>query len=215
MSDLKLILGNKKYSSWSMRPWIAMAVKQVPFEDEVAIFDNATTHPHFAKFSPTQKVPVLQHGETTIWDSLAILEYVAELYPDRGFWPEDRLTRAHARSVANEMHSGFPALRAECPMNMARTPAAIELSDACRTDIARVETLFADCLQQYGGPFLFGAFTIADAMFAPVVNRIRVYKLSEHPAVEAFCSAIEALPEWQTWDAAGKAEEWIVDWVEV
>ncbi len=214
MSTLKLIIGNKKYSSWSMRPWIALRHHNIEFEEELSRFDHSTMHAHFWKFSPTKKVPVLIDGELTVWDSLAILEYLAERFPEARLWPEDRSTRAHARSVANEMHSGFPALRAECPMNMARKPGALELSEECRTDIRRVETLMNDCYEEHGGPFLFGDFTIADAMYAPVVNRVRIYELSEHPAVMRFCASIEALPAWQQWAREGIGEPWICELVE-
>ncbi len=215
MSALKLIIGNKKYSSWSMRPWIALKHHNIPFEEELSQFDHSTMHAHFWKFSPTKKVPVLINGDLTVWDSLAILEYVAELYPDAKLWPEDQSARAHARCVSSEMHSGFPALRAECPMNMARKPGALILSEECQTDIRRIETLMHDCYAQYGGPFLFGEFTIADAMFAPVVNRVRTYELTEHPAVMRFCSAIESLSAWQQWAQEGADEPWICELVEI
>lgn len=215
MSDLKLIIGNKKYSSWSLRPWIALKAAEIPFEEELSLFDMSTMHEHFWKFSPTKKVPVLVHDGLTVWDSLAILEYLAELYPHKGLWPSDREMRAHARCVSNEMHSGFPALRAECPMNMSRTPGAISLSDEAKTDIKRVETIWLECLDRYDGPFLFGAFTIADAMFAPVVNRMEIYELSDAPAVRAYSDAITGLSAWQEWAADGRAEPWICEDVEV
>lgn len=212
---LKLIIGNKKYSSWSLRSWLALKVFDIAFEEELSQFDMATMHEHYWAFSPTKKVPVLVHDDQTIWDSLAILEYLAELYPDKGLWPADRKQRAHARCVAAEMHSGFPALRNECPMNMSRTPGAIEISDACKTDLKRIETIWAECLETYGGPFLFGEFTIADAMFAPVVNRMEIYQLSKHPAVQAYSAAIQQLPDWQAWQADGRAEPWICEGVEI
>ncbi len=187
----------------------------IDFEEELSLFDHATMHEHFWKFSPTKKVPVLVDGPLTVWDSLAILEYLSELFPDAKLWPEQRSTRAHARSVSSEMHSGFPALRSECPMNMARSPGPLNLSDACRTDIRRIETLMDDCYRESEGPFMFGQFTIADAMFAPVVNRIRIYELSDHPAVIQFCDAIEALPAWQQWAKEGVNEPWIVELVEL
>lgn len=215
MRGLKLIIGNKKYSSWSLRPWLAMKVKDIDFEEALSRFDMATLHEHYWAFSPTRKVPVLVHNDTTIWDSLAILEYLAECYPETGLWPSDRLQRAHARSLANEMHAGFPALRNECPMNMNRTPSAIALSDEALVDIKRIETIWAGCLDSGRGPFLFGEFTIADAMFAPVVNRIDVYKIPKIPAVEEYCDSIRSLPAWLEWEGAGKAEPWICENVEV
>lgn len=216
MTDLKLIIANKKYSSWSLRPWIALKAKNIPFQEELSQFDLSTMHAHFWEFSPTKKVPVIVADGVTIWDSLAILEYVAEIYPEKHLWPEDRLVRAHARSIANEMHSGFPDLRNECPMNMARPPSAIELSEGAKTDIKRVDAIWTDCLETYGGPFLFGEnYTIADAMFAPVVNRIDVYGILKSPAMADYCETVKAMPEWQDWDKDGKAEPWICENVEV
>ena len=215
MSKPTLIIANKKYSSWSLRPWIALKVKNIPFAEQFSQFDMETMHEHFWKFSPTKKVPVLVNDGQTIWDSLSILEYLAELYPDAGLWPKDFKQRAHARSLANEMHSGFSGLRNDCPMNMNRTPGVICLSEEALVDISRIETIWTDCLEQYGGPFLFGDFTIVDAMFAPVVNRIEVYELSQKPAVQAYSKAIKSLPAWQEWEADGKAEPWICENVEV
>ncbi len=215
MPNLKLIIANKKYSSWSMRPWLAMKVASIDFEEELSRFDMGTMHAHFWEFSPTKKVPVLQHGEHTIWDSLAILEYLAEIEPERGLWPTDRIARAHARCVSNEMHSGFPALREQCPMNMARTPGKLDLTEETQTDVLRIETIWADCLAQYGGPFLFGEFTIADAMFAPVVNRIEVYEIPKTNAMEAYCATVKSLTAFQEWEHAGAAEPWICENVEV
>lgn len=214
MSQTKLIIGNKKYSSWSMRPWLGMKVAGIDFEEVLSTFDHSTNHEHFWEFSPTKKVPVLVHDGQTIWDSLAILEFIAELYPDKNLWPKDQKQRAHARAVSHEMHSGFAAMRSECPMNMKRTPGAIELSDEVKADIKRIETIWADCLDQYAGPFLFGQFSIADAMYAPVVNRIHIYQLSSTEAVQRYSQAISSLPAWQQWEKEGKEEPWVCDAVE-
>jgi len=215
MQGLKLIIGNKKYSSWSLRPWIAMKVAGIEFEEELSLFDIPTMHAHYWAFSPTKKVPVLIHDGQTIWDSLAILEYLAELHPDLGLWPEDRGARAHARSLANEMHAGFPALRAECPMNMNRSPGGLQLSAEGEIDMTRIETIWDDCLTHSKGPFLFSEFGIVDAMFAPVVNRIEVYEIPQTNAVARYCEAIRSLPAWQEWSDAGRAEPWICENVEV
>ncbi len=215
MPNLKLIIGNKKYSSWSMRPWIALKVKDIDFDEELSQFDMTTMHAHFWKFSPTKKVPVLIHEDQTIWDSLSILEYLAELFPNKNLWPTDRQQRAHARSLSNEMHAGFTALRNECPMNMSREPAVIELTNEAKADINRIETIWADCLETYGGPFLFGDFSIADAMYAPVVNRVEIYRLSDVPAVRNYSKAIKSLPAWKDWETAGKAEPWVCENVEI
>ncbi len=211
MAALELIIGNKNYSSWSFRPWIAMKMKEIEFKETLSLFDEATDQAHFLEFSPTKKVPVLKDGDATIWESMAILEYLADLFPERGFWPEDRMIRAHARSIANEMHAGFGALRSECSMNMRREVRAIEVSDQVRKDVARIEAIWEGCLKAYGGPFLFGEFTNADAMFAPVVNRLHRYELSRTPAVLTYSEAMTGLPAWQEWEVAGKAEPWIVE----
>ncbi|KLN60702.1 glutathione S-transferase [Kiloniella spongiae] len=210
MPDLKLIIANKNYSSWSLRPWIALKVKGIEFEEVFSQFDEATRHKHFAEFSPTKKVPVLKDGEMTVWESLAILEYLAEKFPDAGFWPAEQSDRAMARCISNEMHGGFMSLRAECPMNMRRKEESIRVSEGVHKDVRRIIAIWRDCLKKSGGPFLFGEFCNADAMFAPVVNRIAKYQLSDDPVVKRYSSAMTELPAWQEWEEAGKAEPWIV-----
>ncbi|MCB1421479.1 MAG: glutathione S-transferase family protein [Nitratireductor sp.] len=207
---MRLYIGNKNYSSWSFRPWIAMKVKEIEFEEVLVPFDDEGGNPKFREFSPSGKVPTLVDGDLTIWESLAILEYLAERFPEKTFWPRETAARAMARAVANEMHGGFGGLRSECPMNMRREIRAIEVSDSVRRDVARIEKLWSDCLETSGGPFLFGEFSNADAMFAPVVNRLEKYALSEHPAVAAYTKAMKALPAWIEWEEAGIAEPWIV-----
>lgn len=213
--ELTLFIGNKNYSSWSFRPWIGMRVLDIPFEEKLVPFDMAAGNPEFAAFSPTGKVPVLKHGSRTVWESLAILEYVAELHADGGMWPADSGARAHARAVSCEMLSGFMALRTACPMNMRRHPAAIAVSDAVKRDVARIQSIWTDCLDTYGGPFLFGGFSAADAMFAPVVNRLDVYCLPVDQPSAAYMDRVKALPAWREWEAAGRAEPWVVDEDEV
>ena len=207
MAQLRLFIGNKNYSSWSFRPWIALKVKGIEFAEELRPFHEGG----FGDFSPSAKVPVLKDGDFTLWESLAILEYLADRFPEKGFWPADLHDRARARAVANEMHGGFSYLRAECPMNMRREVRAITVSDGVRGDVARIEQVWQDCLAASGGPFLFGDFTNADAMFAPVVNRLKIYELSAHAAVSSYSAAMTVLPAWQEWEAAGRAEPWIVE----
>ncbi len=209
--DLHLFIGNKNYSSWSFRPWIAMKVAGIGFRETLVPFDDDSRNQHFAEFSPSQKVPVLEHGDLSVWESLAILEYLADLYPDRGLWPENLSERARARSAANEMHGGFSALRSECPMNMRRQIGSIDVSEGVRADVRRIETIWNGCLEHSGGPFLFGRFSNADAMYAPVVNRLRIYELSDNPAVETYSNSVMGLPAWQEWHDAGVAEPWIVE----
>lgn len=207
---MKLYIANKNYSSWSFRPFIAMKAKGLDFEEELVLFDDESGNPKFREFSPTGKVPVLVHGEVRIWESLAILEYLSDAFPALGFWPSDTKARAHARSVAAEMHAGFMALRSQCPMNLRRPASAIEVSAATRADVARIEAIWDECLARSGGPFLFGEFCNADAMYAPVVNRLETYALSSHPAVVAYTAAMKALPAWREWERAAREEPWIV-----
>ncbi|MCT4654717.1 MAG: glutathione S-transferase family protein [Cohaesibacter sp.] len=216
MVQLTLYIGNKNYSSWSLRPWLAMTAAAIPFTEILSRFDESTGHAHFIKFSPTKKVPALvieEEGKepVTIPESLAILETMADLYPQKGLWPESPAERAIARSLASEMHGGFFGLRGECPMNMRRKPGAIEVSDAVRKDVKRIESIWQEQLQRSGGPFLFGEFGIVDAMFAPVVNRLEIYELSDHPAVKAYTKAMKALPAWQDWVEEALKEPWVVE----
>ena len=212
---MQIIIGNKKYSSWSLRPWLAMKVLGVDFEEKLSQFDMSTTSEHFYEFSPSKKVPVLIDGEQVIWDSMAILEYLAEIYPEKNWWPKARDKRARARSIAHEMHGGFGAIRDECPMNFGRTPAAIKLSERCQWEFLRLEASWEDALGASGGPFLFGDFGIADAMYAPVVSRIRTYGIKGGNAWNDYCTTIEALPAYQDWAKAGRAEPWVVKEVEI
>jgi len=213
---VKLFIGNKNYSSWSFRVWLTLRVKGIAFTEDLRPFDVANEYADYAEFSPTLKVPVLQDGSETVWESLSILEYIAEKFPDAGLWPDTPADRAFARSMSNEMHAGFMALRAACPMNMRRKIEPIPLDRAIKKDIARVEQIWAQCLETYGGPFLMGReFTIADGMDAPVVNRFQIYELSDAPAVKAYTKTLTALEPWIEWAAASEKEEWVVDIDEV
>ena len=217
MPDLKLILGNKNYSSWSLRPWIAMRQAGIAFSEEVVRLDfdgdGGTTNKHLKAYSPAGRVPVLYDGKECIWDSLAILEYVAELHPDKGLWPRDRLARARARVAANEMHSGFAALRAELPMNVRRKPGRVDYSAQTQADIDRIEEIWTTCREAYrtDGPYLFGEFSIADAMFAPVCSRLFVYDIQLNDTARSFMDAVLALPAFLEWKAAAEAETWVID----
>jgi glutathione S-transferase len=210
MTGLRLFLGNKNYSSWSMRPWIALKVAGIEFEEEVVPFDFENGNPEFRRFSPTMKVPVLQDDGLTVWDSLAILEYVADRFPEKALWPADQAGRARARSISAEMHAGFPALRAACPMNMRRAPETLPVSAEVKADVARVVTIWSECLDRSGGPFLFGGFTIADAMYAPVVSRFETYGLSKDPAAARYIEAMTGLGAWKEWREAALQEPWTV-----
>jgi glutathione S-transferase len=207
---LKLVIGNKNYSSWSMRPWLAMRANDIAFEEIfIPLYtDDPADKARILSFSPAGKVPTLIDGDVTIWDSLAIIEYLAERFPEKKLWPEDRAARAHARSISAEMHSGFLPLRSECGMNLHRPVSAIKLSADARANAARIEQMWLDCREHYGaqGPFLFGAFTAADAMFAPVVHRFRTYAIPLAPEAKAYMETMMALPAFAEWTKAGLAE---------
>lgn len=192
-----------------------MRVAGIDFEEVLVPFEDEIGNPKFKTFSPTGKVPCLVDGDLTLPESLAILEYIADRFPNANLWPEDMRTRALARAAANEMHGGYSALRSECPMNMRRKHEAIQVSQGVKKDVTRIETLWATCLEEFGGPFLFGEFSNADAMFAPVVNRLEIYRLSEADSVKTYSAAMKSLPAWQEWDEAGRNEPWIVDADEV
>ncbi|WP_417667059.1 glutathione S-transferase family protein [Roseibium sp.] len=210
MSDMELVIGNKNYSSWSLRPWLAMTHAGIPFAETVIPFDFENGNPEIRKVSPSGKVPLLKDGDLVIWETLAILEYVAERFPDAGLWPKEAPARARARSVSAEMASGFSALRAACPMNMRRKPSCYGIDEAAQADVERVIELWHDCLSRSGGPFLFGEFTIADAMYAPVVSRFETYELTDDPDALAYMARIIALPAWKSWREAGERESWVV-----
>jgi len=208
---MKLYIGNKNYSSWSLRPWIAMRVKEIKFDEELVPFDFEAGNPQFKEFSPNQRVPALHDGELIISESLAILEYLADRFPQKGLWPENMIERAKARAISSEMHGGFNDLRNECPMNMRRKIEAIKVSDGVHKDVGRIEKIWDECLQSSGGPFLFGSFSNADAMFAPVVNRLEIYELSSADSVMRYTDTIKNLAAWQEWEKAGRAESWVVE----
>ncbi|MEO9530642.1 glutathione S-transferase family protein [Roseibium sp.] len=210
MPDLELFIGNKNYSSWSFRPWIALTHKRIPFRENLVPFDFEAGNPDFAAFSPSRKVPVLKDGDLTVWDSLAILEYAAELFPETGLWPESGAARATARSVSAEMHSGFAALREACPMNMRRERTALAVDDAVKSDIARIVDIWSDCLNVSGGPFLFGEFTIADAMYAPIVSRFDSYRLSDDAVAGRYHETMIGTAAWTAWEAAAVREPWTI-----
>jgi len=207
---LKLVLANKAYSSWSLRPWILMAHFKIPFEEIIIPLDLPDTRAAILAHSPTGKVPALIDGAITVWETLAIVEYLAESYPAKAIWPKARAARAHARSLASEMHAGFQALRQQCPMNFRRPVRALDFTSETRADIARVEAAWAEARRRFGkaGPFLYGRFSAADAMFAPVVNRLHVYDAPVNAATRTYMSAMSALPAWRAWAADAEAEEW-------
>ncbi|MBI3436367.1 MAG: glutathione S-transferase family protein [Proteobacteria bacterium] len=216
---LRLTIGNQNYSSWSLRPWIAMKVTGIAFEETVIALDAADFGARVAAVSGSGKVPALADGTTLVWESLAILEYLAETFPAAGLWPDAAPPRAHARAIANEMHAGFAALRRHCPMNFRRPVTTCALTPEAAANVARIEAIWSACRRQYAaaGPFLFGRFTNADAMYAPVVARLHTYGVEVSPPSRAYMDAVVALPAWQEWRAAALRESWVlpedeVDW---
>jgi glutathione S-transferase len=211
---LKLVIGNKNYSSWSMRPWLALRANNIPFEEIfIPLYTGEEDKKRILGFTNSGKVPALIDGDITIWDSLAIIEYVAERFPQAGLWPQDGARRAHARSISAEMHSGFPALRNECGMNLHRPIGAIALSADAHADVARVQQIWTECRERYGklGLFLFGSFGAADAMFAPVVHRFRTYAIPVLPQVQAYMETTMALAAFREWTRAALAETLVID----
>jgi glutathione S-transferase len=214
MAEFTLTIGNKAYSSWSLRGWLPLKHAGVAFE-EVVIPLEPTGVPTKAirERSPSGRVPFLRHGDLLVWDSLAIAEYVAELFPEIGLWPSDARARATARSVSAEVHSGFAALRSALPMNVRRKPSALPLTTEVEADVARILAIWTECRHAYGegGPFLFGSFTNADVMFAPVATRFRTYGVPLDGGAHAYVEAIFALPSMREWIAAAERETWRIE----
>jgi glutathione S-transferase len=216
---LSLIIGNKNYSSWSMRPWFAMKATGIAFSEEVISLNAADFKERVGKVSGTGKVPVLSDGEVHVWESLAIIEYLAEKFPKAGLWPADPRARGLARAVATEMHGGFIPMRRHLPMNMWRPVLRRELPDDVLANVRRIEQIWTDCRTRFGqdGPFLFGAFGAADAMYAPVVSRFHTYAVDVGRVAREYMASVMGLPAWAEWHAAALKEPWIlpedeVDW---
>ena len=212
----QLYIGNKNYSSWSMRPWVLMKQAGIAFEEVMVRFDSFGADSKFKHtilpINPTGTVPVLKDGDTVVYDTLAICEYLAEAHPDKKLWPADKASRARARSACAEMHAGFGALRTHCGMNIEadlREPGRIILRDqpAVRADLARIVQLWGGLLEAHGGPMLFGDFGIADAYFAPVCTRIKTYGLPVPAAISAYIERVHALPAVKAWIADALTEK--------
>jgi glutathione S-transferase len=211
---MKLIIGNKNYSSWSFRPWIAMKVAGIAFEEQVISLNDPDFKRAIGSVSKNGKVPAIDDDGVHVWESLAVLEYLAEKFPQAKLWPADVQARAHARAIAAEMHAGFQALRRECPMNFWRPVKQRELSSDVRADAARIDAMWSECLARYGGPFLFGGFGAADAMYAPVVSRFYTYAVELGERSRAYMDAVMALPAWAEWREAALKEPWVLPYDE-
>jgi glutathione S-transferase len=219
---LHLVIGNKNYSSWSFRPWLAMKVAGIAFEETVISLEASDFKARVTALSGAGKVPVLIDGTTRVWESLAILEYLAEKFPAASLWPKDENARAQARAVAAEMHAGFVPLRNLLPMNVWRPVQPRALDDGSKANVARIEEIWRDCRARFGagGPFLFGAFGAADAMYAPVIWRFHTYAVAVGDAARDYMRAMMALPAWSEWRDAARRESWVlphdeVDWPQV
>ena len=204
---LKIVVGNKKYSSWSLRGWLALKLTGAPYEEVVVPLDMPDTAQNIRKYSPSGRVPALIDGNVTVWDSLAIAEYLHEKFPEKRLWPKDAAQRARARSVAAEMHSGFANLRNDCSMKIVQQYPYKPLRAETQADVDRIVAIWEECLKQSGGPFLFGKERcVADAFYAPVVSRFRTYSIPVSGAAKAYCDAVWAWPDLQQWVADAQRE---------
>jgi len=212
MAKLELVIGNKAYSSWSLRPWLLLRESGIAFDEIMIPLYQPDSPRMIRERSPSSRVPALIDGDLTVWDSLAICEYVAERFPKAKGWPEDLEARAIARSVCAEMHSGFAAVRTELPMNLRGRRTGVTPSDTARSEIDRIFEIWSDCRRQYGagGKFLFGRFGIADAMYAPVVTRFATYGIELTGAARDYSEAILALPSLKEWTQAAREEDRVI-----
>ena len=210
MSEFTLVIGNKNYSSWSLRGWLAMEACGVPFKEQLVPLDLPETPELMAKWSPSMRVPVLYHGPLLIWDSLAIGEYLAELFPQARLWPEDRELRAWGRSIVAEMHSGFADLRGALSMDMRKRNKPARLTPGVEADIARIVELWetSRANNAHLGPFLLGAFSLADVFYAPVVSRFLTYGVTLPETSQAYSEALRSHPPYQRWYADAEVEKW-------
>lgn len=212
-APFSLSIGNKSYSSWSLRPWLVLRHAGVDFTEVLIRLRQPDSKALMLAHNPAGKVPALRHGDLIVWDSLAICEYINDLYPDAGLWPADVGARSVARSVSAEMHSGFQDLRRNLFMDVRRTYDLPDRVAAAQADIDRVIAIWTDCRDRFGadGPFLFGRFSIADAMFAPVCTRLRTWGVALPPVADAYVDAVYALPAMQDWLRDAAAEPWEID----
>ena len=216
MPKTTLTISSKNYSSWSMRGWLLARFAGLEFEEVIVATDDVDAKAEMLLLAPSNLVPRLQHQGVTVWDTLAIAEYLHEIRPKAGLLPADRAARAHCRAVCGEMHSGFVSLRAALPLNLKGSFPRFKVWSRAQTDIVRVLAIWQECLSTYGGPFLFGERGMADAMFAPVVNRLKTYDVAVPDAASRdWCARMLALPEMQAWTAAALQEPEAIDELEM
>ena len=213
MADITIYLGNKNYSSWSLRAWLVLKRTGADFAEEVIPLRQPDSRQQIQRYSPSGKVPALHHEETVVWDSLAIAEFLAETYPQAKLWPKDKEARAMARAACSEMHSGFLDLRRNMPMNLRSHFPGREITPETQADVNRIAAIWRECRKKYGtgGDFLFGGFTIADAFFAPVATRFKTYGIELEETPRSYADMILALPELQNWTEAARNEPWVVE----
>ena len=214
MAALTLVVGNKNYSSWSMRPWVLLKQLAIPFEEKKLRFHSNEWNAEIGRWSPSGLVPVLWRGDQAVWDTLAIMEAVHEWYPDRRIWPREERARAFARSAAAEMHSGFRDLRTHMPMNIRASHPGKGMGPQVQANIERIESLWGEARRRFGagGAFLFGEFSAADAMYAPVVMRFRTYAVAVSPESARYCETMLAAPGVRAWiDEALKEKEFVAE----
>jgi glutathione S-transferase len=216
MADFTLVIGNKNYSSWSLRGWLMARIAGIEFDEIVVPLDLPETQPTIRKYSPSGRVPTLLHRGLAVWESLAIAEYLNDLKPEAGLWPPSAAARAHARAISAEMHAGFADLRDKMPMNIRASFPGKGMTPAVRADIERITSLWRDCRKRFAGAFpgdegfLFGKMSAADAMFAPVVTRLRTYDVQVDSDTDAYCQAILGHAAMKEWVSAAKHEPWLI-----
>ncbi len=214
VASVHLFIANKCYSSWSLRPWLVLRAFDLPFTETIIPLDLPDTAARIGEISGAGRVPVLIDGETKVWESLAIIEYLAETYPELAIWPRDTSARAHARAAAAEMHAGFTGLRSACPMNLAKRYRRRDRGYEVAGDVARIEEVWREARQKFGqsagGSFLYGAFCAADAMYAPVITRLDTYDIAVQSDTREYMDAVLAHPSFVTWRRAGLQEDWVV-----
>jgi glutathione S-transferase len=211
---LKLVIANKAYSSWSLRPWLLLSVHGIPFEEHLVLLDTPDFRKQVSAYKAGSTVPILVDGDMTVWESIAIMDHLADRFPDKAIWPAALPARSFARSICAEMHAGFRALRAACPMNVRKRYAHAERGELVTKDVGRITHLWKLARGRFGeaagGPFLFGAFSAADAMYAPVVTRLQTYSFPVDAQTRAYMDAVMDLPAFVAWQEAGMAEPWTV-----
>jgi glutathione S-transferase len=210
---MKLVIGNKVYSSWSLRPWFVLKAFGIPFAETVIPLRAVNTRDLILPHSPSGKVPVLIDGDVTVWESLSVIEYLADKFPDHAIWPRDLKARAHARCISTEMHAGFMELRKACSMDVTKTFAPRPRSAGVMADVARIEAIFAEARGKFAGgrPFLYGEFSAADAMYAPVLTRLQTYAIPVSASTQAYLDAVLGHPAYHEWVAGAVAEPWRID----